>query len=168
MIPPSLTLSNIRYVSRVKWSNPGKWVAPSPTPQCSSYWKGSLLVALDYSCQLYLLTYYPPHCRNYCTKPLQVLHIVSKYPSPPLYTYILSLFKIKNFYILGHNCNIYNSISSSSRIHWLHLCKGVRLPLPNKCLGYDSKLHLMVRLQSWSFEEWKVLLYYSQVHSDPD
>ena len=32
-----LTLSIIRYVSRVKWSNPGKGVAPSATPQCSSY-----------------------------------------------------------------------------------------------------------------------------------
>ena len=32
----------IRYVSRVKWSNPGKGVACSP-----SYWKGSLQVALD-------------------------------------------------------------------------------------------------------------------------
>ena len=52
LIPPCLTLSNIRYVSRVKWSNPGKGVAPSPTPRCSSYWKGSLLVALDYGCQL--------------------------------------------------------------------------------------------------------------------
>ena len=47
--------SNIRYVSTVKWSNPGKGVAPSPTPRCSSYWKGSLQVALDYSRQLYLL-----------------------------------------------------------------------------------------------------------------
>ena len=37
LIPPCLTLSNIRYVSRVKWRNPGKGVAPSPTPQCSSY-----------------------------------------------------------------------------------------------------------------------------------
>ena len=37
LIPPSLTLSDIRYVSRVKWSNPGKGVAPSPTPRCSSY-----------------------------------------------------------------------------------------------------------------------------------
>ena len=37
----------IRYVSRVKWSNPEKGVAPSPTPQCSNYRKGSLLVALD-------------------------------------------------------------------------------------------------------------------------
>ena len=54
MIPPCLTLSNIRYISRVKWSNPGKGVVPSPTPQCSSCWKGSLLVAIDYGCQLLL------------------------------------------------------------------------------------------------------------------
>ena len=53
LIPPCLKLSNIRYLSRVKWSNPGKGVAPSPTP--SSYWKGSLLIALDYSRQIYLL-----------------------------------------------------------------------------------------------------------------
>ena len=45
MIPPCLTLSNIKYISRVKWSNPGKRVAPSPTPWCSSYWKENLLVA---------------------------------------------------------------------------------------------------------------------------
>ena len=37
-ILPCLTLSNTRYVSRVKWSNQGKkGVAPSSTPQCSSY-----------------------------------------------------------------------------------------------------------------------------------
>ena len=48
-----LTLSNIRYVSRVKWSNSGKRVAPSPTSWCSSYWKRSLLVALDYGHQVY-------------------------------------------------------------------------------------------------------------------
>ena len=51
MILPCLTLSNIRYVTRVKWSNPGKGVVPSPTSWYSSYWKGSLLVALDYSRQ---------------------------------------------------------------------------------------------------------------------
>ena len=39
LISLCLILSNIRYVSRVKWTNPGKGVAPSPTPQCSSYWK---------------------------------------------------------------------------------------------------------------------------------
>ena len=32
-------------------------VAPSPTPWCSSYRKGSLRVTLDYGRQLYLLTY---------------------------------------------------------------------------------------------------------------
>ena len=37
LIPPGLTLSNIRYISRVKWSNPGKGVVPSPTPRCRSY-----------------------------------------------------------------------------------------------------------------------------------
>ena len=42
-------------LSRVKWSNPGKGVAPSPTPRCSRYWKGRLQVTLDYSRQLYLL-----------------------------------------------------------------------------------------------------------------
>ena len=36
LIPPCLTLGIISYGSRVKWSNPGKGVASSPTPQCSS------------------------------------------------------------------------------------------------------------------------------------
>ena len=57
LVPPCLTLSIIRYVSRVKWSSPGKGVSPSPTPRCSSYWKESLCVTLDYSCQLYLYKY---------------------------------------------------------------------------------------------------------------
>ena len=35
LMPPCLTLSIIRYGSRVKWGNPGKGVAPSPTPCCS-------------------------------------------------------------------------------------------------------------------------------------
>ena len=37
MIPPCLTLSIIRFVSRVSWNNPGNGVVPAPTPQCSSY-----------------------------------------------------------------------------------------------------------------------------------
>ena len=51
LIPPCLTLCILRYGSRVKWSNPGNGVAPSPTPWCSSYWKRSLRVALDYGRQ---------------------------------------------------------------------------------------------------------------------
>ena len=42
----------IRYLSRVKWGDPGKGVAPSPPPWCSSYWKGSLRFSLDYGRQL--------------------------------------------------------------------------------------------------------------------
>ena len=45
----------VRYVLWVKWSNLGKGVAPSPTPRCGSYWKGSLLVALDYGRQFYFI-----------------------------------------------------------------------------------------------------------------
>ena len=55
LIPPCLTLCNISYVSRVKWSNPGKRVAPSPTNRYSSFWKWNLLVAFDYGCNLFLL-----------------------------------------------------------------------------------------------------------------
>ena len=55
LMHPCLTLCIIRYVSRVKWGNPGKGVATSPIPWCSSYRKGSLRVTLDYGCQLYLL-----------------------------------------------------------------------------------------------------------------
>ena len=57
MIPPCLTRGIIRYISRVNWSNLGEGVVPSPTPRCSSYWKGSLRVALDNGRQLYLLIY---------------------------------------------------------------------------------------------------------------
>ena len=47
LIPPCLTLSIIRYISRVVEQS-GEGVAPSLTPWCSSYWKGSLQVTLDY------------------------------------------------------------------------------------------------------------------------
>ena len=48
LILPRLTLTIIRYVSRVKWINLWKEVVPSLTPRCSSYWKRSLWVTLDY------------------------------------------------------------------------------------------------------------------------
>ena len=58
LMPPCLTLSIIRYRSRVKWSNPGKGVVPSPTPRCSIYQKGRLWVTLDLDCQLYFLLFF--------------------------------------------------------------------------------------------------------------
>ena len=53
LISPYLTLSIIKYGSRVKGSNRRKGVAPFPTPQCSSYCKRKHQVALDYSRQLH-------------------------------------------------------------------------------------------------------------------
>ena len=44
----------VRIKGKVKQSR--EEVAPSPTPWCSSYRKGSILVILDYGCQLYLFT----------------------------------------------------------------------------------------------------------------
>ena len=60
LIPPCLTFSIIRYVSRIKWSNPGEGVVHSPVPRCRSYWKRSLRVALNYGRQLYFLFYLEP------------------------------------------------------------------------------------------------------------
>ena len=57
MILDTYLLSITRYVSRVKWCNLGKGVSPSCTPRCSSYWKGSLRVALDYGRQLTYVGY---------------------------------------------------------------------------------------------------------------
>ena len=55
LMPPCLTLSIIRYGSRVKWRNPGKRSSVLPTPWCSSDRKGCLRVILDYGRQLYFI-----------------------------------------------------------------------------------------------------------------
>ena len=96
MIPPRLTLSNIRYVSRVKWSNLGKGVVPSPTSQCSSYWKGSLQVALDYGHQLYLLLNYTTKCQNIIFGTVNMMIYPQK---------MLSL-KLKNLFNTNVNKNV--------------------------------------------------------------
>ena len=52
------TLLNIQHYKvhiKGKVEQSRKRSSASPTPWCSSYWKGSLLVALNYSRQLYLL-----------------------------------------------------------------------------------------------------------------
>ena len=56
MVLDTLLLKTQQYKVRIR-SNPGKGVAPSPTPRCSSYWKGRLLVPLYYGRQLYLLLF---------------------------------------------------------------------------------------------------------------
>ena len=53
LISPYLTLGIKRYGSMVKCSNPRNGAAPSPTPQCSRYWKRSFRVDLNNGRQLY-------------------------------------------------------------------------------------------------------------------
>ena len=53
-----VALLNARYGSKVKWRNPRKGVAPSPTTWCSSYRKGSLRVTLNYGRQLIYIYIY--------------------------------------------------------------------------------------------------------------
>ena len=67
-------------VSRLKWSNPGKEVTPSPAPRYSCYWKWSLRVTLDHGRQLILwwgvrsciLSKRKEHCPCYDTR----LHLI--------------------------------------------------------------------------------------------
>ena len=50
MVLDSSLLNSQHYKVRIKdkWSNPEKEVAPSPTPRCCSYWKGTLLATIDF------------------------------------------------------------------------------------------------------------------------
>ena len=62
MVLDTFLLNTQRYKVRlrIKWSNPGKGVAPYPTPRCSSYWKRSPRVALNNGRQIY----FTPRCRG--------------------------------------------------------------------------------------------------------
>ena len=65
MVLDATLLNTQQYKVSVKRSNPGKVVAPSPTPRCSSYRKGSLQVTLDYGRQLYWQIH-PTKPKHYC------------------------------------------------------------------------------------------------------
>ena len=53
-----LNIQHYKVRMRSKWSNSGKEVVPSSTPRCSSYWKGSLRVAPEYSRPIYYICIY--------------------------------------------------------------------------------------------------------------
>ena len=57
MVLDTSLLNTQHYKVRIKWSDPGEGVAPSLTPRCSRYWKGSLWVVLDNGRQLTLYIY---------------------------------------------------------------------------------------------------------------
>ena len=105
MVLNTSLLSTHQYKVRIKGKVEQfrKGVAPSPTPRCSSYWKGSLLVALDCSRQLLLqLLWYKIILQGFlnhkrrkkwiqwsdfksCTRLFAFTHHVDPiYPTPPL------------------------------------------------------------------------------------
>ena len=51
-----------------------------------------------------------------------------------------------------------------------HSCNWKGHPHKKECLGYDTKLHLMLRLHFWRSGEFGLPnnCYYSHIHSDPD
>ena len=64
-----LNTQNYKVWINGTWSNPGRVVAPSPTPRCSSYWKRSLLVVLDYGQPTYIRhSWYNGYCRRKWTR----------------------------------------------------------------------------------------------------
>ena len=127
-----LTFSIIRYVSRVKWSNPGKGVAPSPATQCSSYWKGRLRVILDYGWQLYFFIYH--HARE----DKGVNSIWKRWLTIKWYWFqsqVESYQRLKKWYLML-SCLTFSIIRYVSRVKWSNPGKGV-VPSPApQCSSY--------------------------------
>ena len=122
LMQPCLTLSIIRYGSRVNGSNPKKGVAPFPTPRCSSYWKGSLRVALDYGRQLLLIVY---ACLNNITLPFfsfiqckclpDILMLISDFGEWKFdYLYVVASMDINRRRYFRKGCILYLSISTEA------------------------------------------------------
>ena len=113
LIPPCLTLSNIRYVSRVKWSNPGKGVAPYPTHWYNSYWQGSLLVAFDSGLQLLFVLFFTFQEIRNKSDLIEDFKIVNGISNYRIYLFQIFLHELKiysqdSFQILSllTNCNL--------------------------------------------------------------
>ena len=148
MIPPCLTLSNIRYVSRVKWSNPGKGVAPSPTPRCSSNQKGCLLIALDYGRQLLLLSYRkmkPLPIRglpDWVARWIRICLYFSSFIIPLILTKSFTPFAVK--YPLNHYINS-SMFNYRLQVHIFHLLSNpssyILFSLWTENFNFDSSLH---------------------------
>ena len=138
LMPPFLTLSNIRYVWRVKWSNPETGVAPSPTPWCSSYRKGSLQVTCNYSRKLYL-------------RRLQVFCFVFINISPGLLLSIVWCVYIKKCQLLflwGFQIN--SNCWFSWKIEWQQVSSA-----PPVSFQYSSLSHQWLNSNFLSRQSWK-------------
>ena len=112
LMPPCLTLSIIRYGSRIKWSNLGKGVASSPILRYSSYCKGSLLVALNY-CQPTFIIW-------------SIMLFLMFFYAVCIYIYIYIYITLK-------------LAQSAGAIEYTECISAEILDSLNKCPGYDTK-----------------------------
>ena len=95
----------IRYGSRVKWSNPGKVVAPSPTPWCSKLSKREPLGHPRLWSPTLLTLYFSKNCvaRLYCV----VVMILHAYVD----VYVLCVCIVGHGYTTSHRKSLPNSNS---------------------------------------------------------
>ena len=177
LMPPCLTLSIIRWGSRVKWSNPGNGVASPLHLGVVAIERGGAFGSLStmvvnftllirYSVRIklkFLLSF----CRY--TDWSWYLWFLTGHPSKQL-TGLLLL----NFSVLAG--------TGALILTWLTLLVGLTMcwPYPHsskkkkkkkkkkKCPVYDTKLHLMVKLQFWRSVEFGVPLHchYALIHFD--
>ena len=120
------------------WSNPEKKVALSPTLWCSSYWKRT-------SSHSRLLSANLPYIYIYIYKTFY------KYVGNHIYaSYVLFMsINLKKF------CPVY----CSSRTQPTVSLQNGKISPRNNCPGYDTKLHLMKRLQYPRFGECGVTFH---------
>ncbi len=126
MVLDTSLLNTQQYKVRIKWSNPGKGVVPAPTPQCSSYWKGSLLVTLEYSRQLYFITYEG------------LLNI-------QLFLHLLLL----KFYLLINNCKLAHIFL---HYYWNHIIDIIILIINDKIYhNYFTDWYIIIKMLKTTF-----------------
>ena len=130
LLPSCLTLSTIKYGSRVKWSNPGKGIAPFFTHRCSSKIKGSLWVTVDNGRQLYLsgkgvALFCTLRCSSYWKTNLQFTLDNGRYLD-----YLLTMAQSKRPSIwISHNISSSWYISSTDSIDSLSLSLSLSLAI---------------------------------------
>ena len=105
-------------VSRVKWSSPGKGVAPSTTPWCGGYWKRSLQVTKFTPLCLFSSSIYLPSTINRSHSPLEILglenYVILFFPF--WLKFFCLFFSGKQFFTFC--CSFHIQSNSQSQVLW--------------------------------------------------
>ena len=134
-------------------------MASSPIPQCSSYWKGSFRVTLDYGRQFYFFTFI--RCEFFTPVLLVVSHrSLSDSKSPWLSNTLLSsLADISKSVVCI--ASIFTLIFNSSRILYIENVSRTSTTITFVCQSFSCSLSFIFAL--WSavtakFTSWQVFL----------